>query len=304
VANNIVTSAVEEYHDPDTGQTKPGVWTSQSDEVAVFLAGKEYPVPAVDFNGVMADLSYMKNEAQLGNGLYFGEDTVQEDICHPVCVKWWWLWCVKYEDQCEVADYPVVGYHIILGTGDTFQLKKVIDYSNIRYNIEEESVAESHNYPDSGLLFFEKPIWVEGQINNRKITIASADLSASATGTDIYIEKDILYTNKDGSDVIGLIAENNISVGYYSEDNLEIDAALLAQKGRVGRDHYFLGSYNWRDEITVFGSIATNERYGFAWTDGTGYQTRNLYFDNNLLYYPPPYFPTGTVYELDLWEDL
>jgi hypothetical protein len=45
-------------------------------------------------------------------------------------------------------------------------------------------------------------------------------------------------------------------------------------------------------------------RYGFSWTDGTGYITRNLYYDNNLLYYPPPYFPTGTQYELDLWEEL
>jgi len=59
-----------------------------------------------------------------------------------------------------------------------------------------------------------------------------------------------------------------------------------------------------RNTITVNGSIATNVRYGFAYTDETGYTNRNLNFDNNLLYYPPPYFPTGTEYSIDLWEEL
>jgi hypothetical protein len=132
------------------------------------------------------------------------------------------------------------------------------------------------------------------------MTIASADLTGPQE-TDIYINNDILYTNYDGSDIIGLIAEDDILVGYYSEEDLQIDGALLAQKGKVGRDYY---SWNYKDEITVRGSIATNKRYGFAYTDGTGYNIRNLYFDNNLVYFPPPYFPTGTVYSLDLWEDI
>ena len=104
--------------------------------------------------------------------------------------------------------------------------------------------------------------------------------------------------------MIGVISTTASRLPEKSFDNLEIDATLLAQNGRVGREYYYFSSYRWRDTITVFGSIVTNKRYGFAYTDGTGYDIRNLYFDNNLLYYPPPFFPTGTVYELDLWEDL
>ena len=37
--------------------------------------------------------------------------------------------------------------------------------------------------------------------------------------------------------------------------------------------------------------IATNKRYGFAFTDGTGYATRTIIYDAALLYSPPPYFP-------------
>ena len=111
----------------------------------------------------------------------------------------------------------------------------------------------------------------------------------------------------NGPDILGLIAQNNISIGLYSDDNLEIDAALLAQRGRVGRDYYswpLLRRLCPSTSITVYGSIVTKQRYGFAWTDGTGYNIRNLYFDNNLIYYPPPYFPAGDKYQIDLWKEL
>jgi hypothetical protein len=162
----------------------------------------------------------------------------------------------------------------------------------------------------------------------------AANLSGGEEG-DIYIGMDnIRYTNSDGSDVLGLIAQKDVEVIGTSLDNLTIDAALIAQSGRVGREHY-IGqgcvhetcewvrrriNHHWewvedcdcddyedmthKDTITVNGSIATNLRYGFAYTDGTGYDDRNLNFDNNLLYFPPPYFPTGTQYSIDLWEEL
>ena len=158
-------------------------------------------------------------------------------------------------------------------------------------------------------------VWVSGQINNRKVTIVAANLISSGVSADMFIgyddgdsatEDNLLYTNTDGRDIIGLIAENDISVPATSLNNLTIDAALLAKDGRVGRDSY---TGNSKNSITVTGSMATNQRYGFAWiySDGSfanGYVTRNLNFDNNLLYFPPPYFPTGTEYAIDLWEEL
>ena len=49
-----------------------------------------------------------------------------------------------------------------------------------------------------------------------------------------------------------------------------------------------------RAAITLFGMIGTNARYGFAYTDGNGYQDRNIIYDANLLYAPPPSFPLTT----------
>jgi hypothetical protein len=51
--------------------------------------------------------------------------------------------------------------------------------------------------------------------------------------------------------------------------------------------------------------IGTNVRYGFAYTDGNGYQTRTINYDANLLYGPPPSFPlTGDQYEVISWREV
>jgi hypothetical protein len=51
--------------------------------------------------------------------------------------------------------------------------------------------------------------------------------------------------------------------------------------------------------------LASKERYGFAYTDGTGYITRNINYDANLLYNPPPFFPlTSDEYEVVSWEEI
>ena len=51
-----------------------------------------------------------------------------------------------------------------------------------------------------------------------------------------------------------------------------------------------------------FGDITDQflNQYGFAYTGGTGYQIRNLNYDANLLYSPPPYFPlSGSQYVMN-----
>lgn len=297
VANNQVSSSIATYIDPDTGILRPGVWTSQPDPSTVFLAGTRFPTPAIDFNGVTTDLALIKSEA-VAHGLYFGGDTYSATSCGWRRIGWWWQW------QCTTQQVPVDGYHLTLRADDKVEKRLVYSSGNSTYRIDSESSAEVLDIPDNGLIFVEDNAWVDGILDTNRVTIASANLASDVIETDIYINNDIRYTHTDGQEVIGLIAENDISVGLYSENDLQIDAALLAQKGRVGRDHYNFSNYRWRNTITIYGSIATNHRYGFAWTDNTGYTTRNLFFDNNLLYTPPPFFPTGTTYDLDLWEDL
>jgi hypothetical protein len=333
--HNIVSSLVTTFDDPDhSGGNEFGVHThvnappgsgvnnsyrpleappnpvqTRSD---VFLIGRQFPVPEVSFTGVSSDLSFMKTQAQSGHGRYF-DNTYGRRIV---------LKSDGAMDVCNVNAYDNISYSITsyngviagatgssIGTnGSSCTTTSCCSYNDCGWiqpsSHKKGKCVSINNYtiPNNGIVFVENNIWVEGTIDDKKVTIIAADTSGG-TSRDVYIGlNNLLYTNFDGRDIIGLIAQNNISVIRDSLSTLTIDAALLAQSGRVGRDHYS-SSYD-KNTITINGSMATNIRYGFAYTDGTGYDNRILNFDNNLLYYPPPYFPTGTDYFIDLWEEL
>lgn len=307
LAHNIVTSAQTEYNDPDhSGGDEFGVHTHVNpvdplpsstipNRPDVFQAGRQFPVPAVDFTGITSNLADIKSIAST-SGRYFGDS----------------------DDE---------GYHIVLKTNDTFDLfrvTKVLKAPNGctevlgqqlwgMWTIENETLIGNYSFLSTGVLFFEDDIWVDGKIDTARLTIASGRFPENSSKyTSIIINRDLLYTNYDGQDSIGLISQGNVGVGLQSEDDLRIDGALMAQNGRVGRYYYKppsnnqdrCGPYDTRQVITLYGMIGSYERYGFAYTDGTGYQIRSIIYDSNLLYGPPPSFPlTADNYEIISWEE-
>ncbi len=289
LAHNTVTSAVPSYNDPDhTGGDEFGVHTHKTvvdplppaavpDRSDVFEAGRSFPEVASDFNGLLGDISYMKSQAQAGvNGSRYFDNSHQ-------------------------------GRHIILKADDTFDIRTVQSFTASTNEINNYNGNWS-NYaiPNDGIIYVENNVWLEGTVNGRRVTVVAANL-ISASKKTMYLGKDIRYTNYDCTDMIGLIGQQDVEVYRGSNDFLRLDASLMAQSGRVGRSSY-TGANAIRDTITVYGAIVSNQRYGFAWVDisgnhVSGYRNRNLYYDNNLLYCPPPYFPTGTQYEMDLWQE-
>ncbi|MFA6415897.1 MAG: hypothetical protein WCW56_00225 [Candidatus Paceibacterota bacterium] len=300
VAQNLVTSAKDKYTDPDSpyelafgvhthsGSDDPSPPASMPSRVDVFQSGRLFPLPAVDFSGFTADLAQIKTDAQF-TGKYFGSS-------------------------------GSLGYNIILKTDNTFDVKKVTSLvspdSNCStdgttgwgtWSIGNTSAVGNYPIPANGLIFAEDNVWVEGQINNSRVTIVAATFPETTnTSKSITINKDVLYTNYDGRDVISLIAQKDINVGQVSDNDLRIDAALVAKNGRAGRYYYSTScDYNSRNSLTLYGMIATNNRYGFAYTNGTGYDTRNLIYDGNLLYGPPPSFPlTAENYVVISWREV
>ena len=301
-AFNVVSSALETYNDPDhVGGDEFGVHThlgavdplppaAVPDRFDVFRAGRQFPVAAIDFAGMTADLAQMKTDAQ-ANGFYR-------------------------------AASGGLGYRVLLRTDDTFNLYRVTSRTNPpggcgnsqgqtgwgTWSIQNQVLLGNYAFPANGLIFLEDDVYVNGQINTARITVIAAALPDNVpTRRNITINNDLTYTNYDGRDVIGLIAQNNINTGLSSEDDLRIDGALIAQNGRVGRYYYGAGCNpnHIRNTITLWGMIATNIRYGFAYTDNTGYLNRNINYDGNLLYGPPPSFPlTGDEYVTITWEEV
>ncbi len=314
IAHNVVTSAKDKYDDPDhSGNEEFGVHThvrppppnsgitDDSFRIAeappnpvpnrndVFQAGRQFPVPAVDFTGFTSNLSQIKSDAQSG-GKYLSASSAQ-------------------------------GYHIVLKTNDTYDLYKVTQLEAVPKNctndlnqdgwgswsIKNETSQGNFPLPANGLIFVEDNVWVDGQISTARVTIASGRFPDNpSTRTSITVNSNLKYTYFDGQDVIGLIAQNNFNVGMDSLNDITIDAALIAQNGRVGRLYYEpqCNPYHQRQTITLFGIIVSNQRYGFGYSDNSGYQTRIINYDANLLYAPPPSFPlTSDQYSIVSWDE-
>ncbi len=303
LAKNVVTSAKDKYLDPDYSNSpyQFGVYTQVSpadpsppaavpSRTDVFVSGRQFPVPAIDFTGFSANLAQIKTDAQSA-GRYFASS--------------------------GSGNY---GYNVVLKTNGTFDLYKVTSLQSPNsgcntasqsgwgtWSIRNQTLLGNYTYPANGLIFLEDHVWVEGQINQARLTIAAGAFPENSnTYKSITVNKNVSYTNFDGRDVLALISQNNFNIGQLSNDVLEIDAALVAKNGRVGRYYYNSGCTNYkRSTLNLYGMIATNLRYGFAYIDGTGYATRNLTYDGNLLYGPPPSFPlTSDNYSVISWREV
>ncbi len=314
LAHNLVTSSRTSYDDPDhTGGSEYGVHThlnipptstndtfraaeapnaTLANRADVFMAGRQFPVPAIDFLGFTTDLATIKTNAQ-ASGRYFGAS-------------------------------GALGYRVLFKTDDTFDLYRVNNITATPNNCSEtttgwgtwsirttngsQTFIANYAIPANGLIFVEDNVWAEGQINSARVTLAAGKFpDNAATRPNIMINNNLLYTNYDGQDVISLISQGNINAGLSSASTMRVDAALVAQNGRVGRYHYSsnCGTGYQRTKITLYGMIASNQRYGFAYTDDTGYAERDIIYDANLLYGPPPSFPlTGDQYQIVFWQEL
>lgn len=342
-SNNIISSSVASYDDPDhTGAVEFGVHTHANNPSGSgvndnfrpleappnpvlnrsdVFSGREFPVPILDFNSIVSDISFMRSQATVKYDNTGGGRRIilKADGTFDTCK-------VSTYSAVTDADYQltnagtngITNYAGIVAGGSAANnganctvnaccaLASCAWINNGNHNKGKCVTLTNTVIPNNGIIFVANNAWVEGTINAKKVSIVAAELSDEPGYTggkkNIFLGmNNLLYTNINGNDIIGLIAQDNVTVIRDSQTNLTIYGALLAKDGRVGRCYYDGISKN---TITINGSLATNIRYGFAYTDNTGYTNRNLNFDNNLLYYPPPYFPTGTEYAIDLWDEL
>lgn len=309
LAHNTVRSARATYVDPDHGgaaeyavhthltTTDPLPPAALPARTDVFAGGRAMGEPAIDFAGITQDLSSLKAQAQNG-GLYLGASGAS-------------------------------GYELVLKAAGTYDLYRVTSLRaapNNCTNVQNQAgwgtwsvlnrtpVATDQPIPANNVIFAEDHLWVSGQVSGRKVTIASGRFPVNpATYSSITVNADLAYGAYDGSAAVALIAQNNVNVGLYSDDDLRVDAALVAHNGRIGRYYYpaasggqtRCGANASRARIALYGTLVTNGRYGFAYTDGTGYAQRDLTYDAGLLYAPPPGFPTASAqYQLLSWEEV
>lgn len=284
------TYTCQTYHGCNPPQQKPGVWGSGTNCSSNFWHyPPQYPVENVSFTGITQDLADIEDEAD-----------IKFNTCPP--------------GQCK-------GYHIKFNANGTFTAYKVTqtrysDGRDVNWNIgdhyidimteEEIPGYVNYNMPSDGLIFVADKTWVDGTVNGR-VTVAAAKFpDHSNTNKSIIINGDLVYSTKDGSDAIGLMAQKDILIPRYAPYDLEIDGAIMAQKGSTQRYYY---TDNILGTITTYGSTISNGVWTWSWVSGggqivSGYQNTSTSYDANLIYAPPPSFTTTSDhYELISWQE-
>lgn len=299
LAHNTVSSLLPSFNDPTWGGNNQefGVHTTvnPADSNApaypwpdgtvpnrpdIFEGGRQFPVPEVSFSGVSADLSYMRNEAQGGNGKYFNNTgqgwriIIKNDGTYDVCKVY----------SAHAQTHAISRYYRNSGWGTC--------------NSCSGACLTTYNIVNDGIIFADNNIWLDGTVNNKRITVV-----AGGNNSDIYIgssNSNLTYAAYDCNNKLGLVAQRDVRVLGSCPTNYVVDAALLAQTGLVGINNNGFGSHG---SLTFNGAIASYLQPYFQ-QGNSGFAERVYNFDNSLLYCPPPYFPTGTEYSIDLWEEL
>jgi len=247
------------------GTTHNGVWGTGGPQ-----SQWQYPVPSIDFAKVTTDLQSLSTAAQSG-GQYLAKSNGQ-------------------------------GYYLNLRSDGTIDVYKVNSENGSGLN---KTYLYNKPAPGNGIFFVSDSVWVEGANWPGRMTVVASRLpDNAATNASINIVGNITYKQKDGSSALGFIAQKDIHIADYAPSTIEIDGAFLAQKGHVWVD----SNAPVKTKITTFGAIASYDYWTFTWVNGSnavtaGYATTETDFDTNLIYAPPPQYPTTGNYSILNWRE-
>lgn len=272
--------------------TKPGIWGSAPTSTQSFW---KFPIPNVDFSSMTSDLATMKSSAQT-SGIYLPPSNAQG-------------YSLVFNANGTISIYKVTSLrsHQSGTDVDGNTHNEDLDY-NARTQVDGDSTVsgvQNFSMPSNGVIFIEDRTWVEGTVNGRVMVTAAKLPYNASTAPSIIIPNNVLYTAKDGNHTLGLLAQKDLLISYYAPNNLEIDAALIAQNGSAQR---FFFSGDIKGSITIYGSIASFGIWTWSWVNGSGtvtsgYQNTSAVYDSNLLYAPPPSFPlTTNGYQQMSWK--
>lgn len=283
-----ITSASETYTcgketgcDPE--EEKPGIWGEGEDKSLW-----EYPVPAIDFDSISFDYGGMRDAAQ-SQGVY-------------------------------LPPSGYYGYNLIFnsdGTVSIYTVTNALGYEgwdidqgckNRAEKIQNQDLLGNFALSDTPIIFAEDTVWVRGTVNG-KTTVVSARFPLDTYETNIWIPDNLVYADKDGDDVLGLIAQNDIYFARDIPEVFEVDAAMMAQKGHIIRHGFlwFCGEHSnaERIKLTIFGAIISNKEayWNFGTKPESGFRERTavLNFDPQLTEDPPPYYPKVGGFNFTSW---
>jgi hypothetical protein len=333
------------------GASHPGVWCSSTVTTPVNCNTRNksnwtYPQPTIDFNQVSTSLCTMKKVA-FANDPSTAAIATQTNACNYVTTNGQASGTAiartnAYVPQLSTSFSISKGYLIKLNTNGTYDLYKVNseDDTKTPYTsaLGTTLVATNIATPTSGVIFVEDNVWVTTPTNyDGRVTIASGRL-ATTNSTNIVVAGNLKYKAKDGSDAIGLVAEDSVYIAPYAPVTFpfEVDGALLAGAGNVtygeavdanGKSVYRTNSASctrgWvsaAQNMIFYGSVANRLTWTWSWQlNGScndavrdpasgnyisGFLNNATQYDYNLQYAPPPSYPITGGYNILSWREI
>ena len=343
-ANTSTVTAANATYTPSVsvggdGSSHPGVWcsTSVTSPVNCNTRNKSswiYPASSIDFNQVASTLCTLKKEA-------FAADASTSSLASlsNACSQTPVTRTAAYIPQRSSSANPSRGYMIQLnpnGTYDLYTINNAKDaLTTYSAALSPTSVATGIAVPSNGVIYVEDNVWVRTNPNfHGRVSVAAGRLATSVTA-DISIADNVLYSTKNGSDAIGLMAEGNVYIEPYinqgaSSFTTEVDAAVLAGAGNVvfPSNYRFSngtctrGWVNSNQKLKFYGAIAVRQTWTWSWDWGasgscgdnvkdpvsnhyiSGFLNNTTSYDYNLLYAPPPGYPITGGYGILSWREV
>jgi hypothetical protein len=230
------------------------------------------------------------------------------------------------------------GYLVQLNANGTYDLYNVND-ENDRLTpytsaLTLQSIASGIAIPSNGVIFAEDNVWVRSNPTfHGRVNIGAGRMTSPPPhSASIVVADDLVYSTKDGSDTIGLVAEGSILIAPYAPPasgafNFEVNAAMLSQSEsvlypdtyRTNQNRCTRGWVNGNQTFTFYGSVATRQSWTWTWLRGSacgdavnapgvgyisGILNNSTQYDYNLQYSPPPSYPITGGYNILTWREV
>lgn len=157
--------------------------------------------------------------------------------------------------------------------------------------------------PANGAVFVD-----QGNLTVSGTMHGQATLGAS---NNVVIASSVVYAtdprvDSSSTDVLGLVAEQNVVVSSSAPTNVSIHASVMGINSSFGVENYWVGPA--KGTLSVLGGIIQTRRGAVGTFNGStgakvsGY-TKDYQYDTRLSSLSPPFYPTTTEYQATMWQE-
>jgi len=189
---------------------------------------------------------------------------------------------------------------------DTVYVTFQSDSIKIKYTFKGlETSYLASSFSPNGVIFIK-----DAKAVRLKGTVKGEYTLASDKG-DIYLDDNIVYntdprTNPNSTDVLGIVAKNDVIVteNAANNNNININASIYCEAGSFGAENYSKRPVS--GIINLLGGIIQKERGAvgtFSGSKVTAGFSKNYRYDERLLVTYPPAYPGTGGYEIVSWYE-